>query len=359
MLRVPLSQPQKRHIQPKRYAKYTPNMVDRINKILYHCDKEKRMTNDFNYFFYDMMQNLEKSGHIINDKYIKKLLENWNIKEFRFDENGSVTNEYAKKEIGKIFEKIVLSMSFNDMYTIIGMNKMAIDSATKDYLCGNTLSLCMFCFALHNYFIKKLNKPTNEELVFSNLTTSLLENIKGMIFSYMSNDFLTVIQKVRIIYECYVIFLFIDKHKELATPFLDHIKIIENRIFNNKSIYDDNEQLNKLKDDNEYLGWTKSIIAEKINRNLAYLAQDVGIDKEISLIYKLSSNYIHTNAYSAFIKNAINKDNIKIYLPFVTDMMIRQICVLLKNINKVNHQNEFINILLNRFQEYSHSLVII
>jgi hypothetical protein len=240
------------------------------------------------------------------------------------------------------------------MYTIMGISKIEMDNALKDEFCSNALFICMFCFGIHHYFAKKLNKPTDEELVFSNLTATMLENVKGVIFSYMSNDSLTVIQKIRIVYECYVIFLFINKHKELVKPFLDHTKIIEYKIFKDMPGYE-NKKTNELKDtyENEFyenLGWTKNVIPEKVNRNLAYLAQDVGIDEQMSVTYKLSSNYIHTNAYSAFIKNAINQNYVRIYLPFVTDITTRQVNIFTKIVNKINYQNEMISILLNRLE---------
>jgi hypothetical protein len=86
-------------------------------------------------------------------------------------------------------------MPLNVMYTIIGINKIEIDNALKDEFCSNVLFICMFCFGIHRYFAKKLNKPTNEKLVFSDLTATMLENVKGVIFSYMPSDSLTVIQK--------------------------------------------------------------------------------------------------------------------------------------------------------------------
>jgi hypothetical protein len=149
-----------------------------------------------------------------------------------------------------------------------------------------------------------------------------------------------------------VIFLFINKHKELVKSFLDYTKIIEYKIFRDMPDYE-NEEINKLKEnyENEFyenLGWTKSIIKEKNNRTLAYLAQDVGIDERMGVIYKLSSNYIHTNAYSAFMKNDINQNYVRIYLPFVADITIRQINMFIKVANKIDRQNEMLSVLLNR-----------
>jgi hypothetical protein len=308
------------------------------------------MNNDFNFdkIFSDMLSKLNQSGNIVNEYYIKHLIEDWKIKYFKYGENKNVTNESAINKLQKITEKLVLSMPMNIMYTIMGINKIEVDNAMKDEFCSNSLFLCMFCFSIYRFFSKKMKSPTEEELVFSNLTATMLENVKGIIFSYMTNDSLTVIQKIRIVYECYVIFLFLNKHKELVNQFLDHIKIVEYKIFkdipgyNHEQIIDDNNY--------EYFAWTKKVIPEKTNRNLAFLAKDVGIGDDMSLVYKLSSNYIHTNAYSAFIKKAMDKNYVRAYLPLVTDITIRQIDTYVKIVNKISYQNEMISILLNRLE---------
>ena len=203
----------------------------------------------------------------------------------------------------------------------------------------------MFSIGLHHYFTKKIKKPTIEELVFANLSTSILDNIRGLLFSYISEDFLTVIQKIRIVYETYIIFQFLIKYRELIEPFFDHIKIIENKIF--KDLPDYNEEIFINDMSNDFLSWTKKIIPNRNNRNLGFLAKELGIDKDMSFIYKLSSNFIHTNAYSIFNKTAIDRNYIRSYLPFMSDIMIRQIVTYLKAINKKDYESELISVLLN------------
>jgi len=116
------------------------------------------MENDFNFdnFFIDMMQNLEKSGQIINDKYLKSLIKNWKIKDFNLDENGVVKNDYAIKELEKTVEKLIVLIPANVMYTIMGVSKKIATNATRDNICGDTLFLCMLCFSIHRYFAKNL-----------------------------------------------------------------------------------------------------------------------------------------------------------------------------------------------------------
>jgi hypothetical protein len=307
--------------------------------------------------FIDILDKIKSTGSIVDEYYIKNLLKNWKIKDFRYNNEGNVTNEFAIKELEKIIEKLLVSIPQNLIYTILGLTHTETITSYKDELCTNTLFLCMFSFGIYRYFAKKINKLKNneEKIVFSNITATMLDNVKGIVFSYLSGDTLTVIQKTRIVYECCIIFWFINNHKELVKPFLDHIKIIEHRIFKDMPGYE-NDKIGALKssyDDEfyDYLGWTKNVISEKKNRNLEYMAKDIGIDGQMSLLYKLSSNYIHTNAYSSFIKNTLDPHYVRIYLPVVSDMLIRQMGMFVRIVNDVEYENELIGILLNRLEE--------
>jgi hypothetical protein len=311
----------------------------------------------FEKIFLDILNKIKGTGTIIDEYYIKNLIANWKIKDFRYNDAGNVTNEYAMKELQKITEKLVFSIPTNVAYTILGLTHTETVIAYKDELCSNTLFITMFSFGIHRYFAKKVNKQKNneEKIVFSNLTATMLDNVKGIVFSYLSGDTLTVIQKTRIVYECCVLFWFINKHKELVKPFLDHIKIVEHKIFKDMPGYE-NKQVNILdtnydNDFYEYFGWTKNVIIEKKNRNLEYMAKDIGIDDQMSLLYKISSNFIHTNAYSAFIKNVLDPNYVRIYLPVISDMLIRQMAMFVRLINDGNHENEMIGILLNCLEE--------
>jgi hypothetical protein len=305
------------------------------------------MKNDIDKLFLELLTNYEKSGEIVNDSYIKYLIESWNIKDFRFDVKENVTNEYAIKKLMKIIEKLFSSMPINITYNMMAKSKIEIDNIFKDETCTNSFYLCMFCFSIYRFFAKKIKNPSDEELVFSNLTVTSLENVKGLLLSYMSNDWLTVIQKVRIVYESYIIFLFINKHKELVKPFIEHIKNIEYKIFKDLPDFHD-EKPDEYSEDN--FAWTKIILSDRSNRNLAFLAKDVGMGETFSILYKLSSNFIHINAYSAFFNKSLNKNYVNIYLPLITDFLIRQINYYVNIVSKTEYHKKFIGILLNKLE---------
>ena len=248
--------------------------------------------------FIEILNKIKTTGAILDEHYIKNLIKNWKIKDFRYSTEGNVTNEYAIKELNKITEKLISSIQPNLLYTILGLTYGQTTTAYKDKLCTNALFLCMFSFEIHRYFAKKLNKPNKDEekIVFSNLTVTMLDNVKGIIFSYLSGDTLTVIQKIRIVYECFVLFAFINNHRELVKPFLDHIKIIKHKIFQDIPDYENNEidalKINYGDEFYDYFGWTKNVIYEKKNRNLAYIAKNIGIDDKMGLL-DLFNNHLN------------------------------------------------------------------
>jgi hypothetical protein len=190
----------------------------------------------------------------------------------------------------------------------------------------------------------------------------MIDNYQGLLCSYLSGDYVTVLQKSRIIYECYVVFLFIDKHHEnegdeLATAFLDHLEIIQNRIYKNIPIkYEINkEKIDDLKkkygnDFDDNYGWTKSVIHEKGNRNIGFMASEVGMD-EMAFFYKLTSNFIHTNAFSINAKKLIDPKTIEAILPLTIDMLINQVAIYIEKVCDKKEEANFISVLLNGLEK--------
>ena len=262
------------------------------------------------------------------------------------DEKNNITNKFAMDELEKLTKKIISCMPIHIEHNFMGFSKMIADNSIKDNNCMRCLFLCNLCFSYHNYFGRKQNTSAKEMAVLYNLTTSLLENTKGLLFSYMLNDHLTVIQKYRMVYECYVIFLFINSHIDLAVPFLENIKIIENKIYKDIENYSAFKENNISKDDLDYFGWTKNAIPEKSDRNLHYMAKNVGMDDKIGFLYKLSSNFIHTNSYSAFRQKSFDKLFIQSFLPFVTDIMIRNVTMFLEKTDILDYQKTMLRYLL-------------
>jgi len=170
----------------------------------------------------------------------------------------------------------------------------------------------------------------------------------------MSGDYLTVIQKLRMIYESYVIFLFIKKHKELVPSFLEHSKIIENRIFQGFPEYIPEQTEGSIldfdHDKNDIFCWAKSVIPERKDHHLETLAKDVNIDEQMGVFYKLSSNLIHTNAYTAFIRSKITQRYASGYLPFISTILIRQLLAFIEEVNPITYENQLFTVLLHNLE---------
>jgi hypothetical protein len=301
--------------------------------------------------FADIIQQYVNTGVLFDDKFIKKILKEWKITDFRINVDGKITNEYAIKELNKLSEKLCNAIPVNTSYAVISLNRVQTEHTTKDMNCTFALYLCMLCTAIFQYYVNPIKKHlSDEQRVLIKLANTVIDNISGAVTSFMSGDYITVIQKLRIIYECYVIFLFISKHKELVPFFLEHIKIIENKIFQDDPGYVPEKPETAIYDfeivKNDIFCWAKSIIPERKDRHLETVAKDVGITDEMSVMYKLSSNFIHTNAYTAFIKDRITREYASGYLPIISTILIRQTLAFIEAANPTKWENQLFSILL-------------
>jgi len=92
-------------------------------------------------------------------------------------------------------------------------------------------------------------------------------------------------------------------------------------------------------------GWTKDVIKNTSDRNLKYIASDVGLDS-LDQVYKVTSNFIHTNAYSAFLKNQITPNYVRQFIPIMSSILVRHIIFYVSNIYKNENEILILNFLL-------------
>ena len=293
------------------------------------------MENNYNNIFYEILKNLNKSRNIFNETYINNLFENWKDKDLQYEENNIIKNEKIKNELDNLIDSIQKS-SYDNFNHLIISKYIEMSEAIKDEYCSNSLIICKLCIAIYKYLYKRTENVTSGKEVFFNLSCSLIDNLTGLLFSYMYNDFLTVLQKFRMVYECYVTIQFIDKHKdnhkEIIELFIKHIEYIEDRI------------LVKCKGKgNINYEWAKSVFPKaKNNIKLIMLAEDIGIDEKMDILYQLSTNYIHINPYSAFQKELLTKDFIKNFIPTITSFFLIQMYILVNNVSVDKKLNDFI-----------------
>ena len=306
----------------------------------------------------ELLNKIKSSTTIIDDIFVKKLLKDWNISDFGIDENGEVTNNYAIEKITKILDIIKSNVPNNINYILLLKNSAEINNAimNKQFVTGLiSLNLCM---GIYNYYLSKIDKSDLYFKSLKKLTTSLNNNYQGLIISYLSNDALTVIQKTRMIYENYIISLFISKNKELAEPFLEHRNILLTKILKDiESILDDKlpDNINIIdkygEDFKDNYGWTKSIIKEKENRNLGFMASELGFSDDLSFIYKLTSNIIHTNSFSISIDYKTGSILMNLCMPFITDILIKQTILYVNDIFPNSKEAKLLTIILNKLKD--------
>ena len=97
-------------------------------------------------------------------------------------------------------------------------------------------------------------------------------------------------------------------------------------------------------------GWTKSAIGDKNNRNLGYIAKELGFDDKTTALYRITSSFIHTSSFTLFKKDFLNDVKINALLPMTVDMFVDQIIIYAKIMCKDKKESEFINVLVNGLQ---------
>ena len=265
------------------------------------------MTNtvDFDYIaglLESFLDNFNNDSRKINSKYIRRIIKNWGKKDLMLDEKGMVTNEYAIKDLHKIISDLFEAFPANKEYILLLKSSFETKKSLSDKTFTKHLIVLTVCKEIYFYYkAKNKNKKDDEITVFSKLTLSLLDNYHGFLFSYLSGDLLTVMQKVRIIYEEFIIFRFIYKNKELSKPFLDHKEVIKYNITKDilKDEINDKEYSALITEYGEDFcdnyGWTKNVIQNRNDRKLSYIANVLGVDENINTMYKITSNLIHTS----------------------------------------------------------------
>ena len=306
------------------------------------------------------LKNYSKMGEEADDfnsKYLRKLLKNWKIKDFQFNENGMSKNINVINDLNKIINKILKSMRWNVISSAESILN-TINEMEKDFLGSRILFLHKICYTVHKYIVSiiKENELNKGQKVFLKIASSLLNNFNGVVIAYISHDFLSVIQKTRMIYESHVVSLYLNKYPQLTEAFYDHLEVILYNMYKtSQKISDKSDELPHEKDNLikslrenygddffEDYGWTKETIKDKYKRKLNTLAMDVNIDKRMDLIYRITSNVIHANAFSAFMNDQVIK-NISINsIPFNSYILIDEVIQLVKKMHNDEKESNFI-----------------
>jgi len=307
-------------------------------------------------FFDSSVNNIKENKTIIDHKYIRHLIKSWKIKDMAIDESGKITNQYAVNDLEKIMKQIDNVALENIFYILLLKNNVEIRNAIFNKNFEKGIILVNICMGIQNNYFSKVNKNKLNEIIINRLTKAMIDNYQGIILSYSSGDYSTVIQKSRIIYENYIISLFISANKELSEPFLDHGKIMKYKLLKKIKEHSLNEKaeikqlLNKYgRDFYDDYGWTKKVIGEKNNRKLLNIANKLGVGKELNFIYKLSSMLLHANSLNISIKekDGLVDETLNISNRFLT----RQILLYINEIGIAKSEIDFITaLLLNKFE---------
>jgi hypothetical protein len=298
----------------------------------------------------EYLGNFINNNKIIDYRYIKKIIKNWKITNFGLDENGMVTNKFAIEALNKVIANLLKILPENLEYIVLSKTYLDIKNSFADKTFIRHFFLHDICKEIYNYENTNIAKKDDEIAVFSGLTFSMLNNYQGLLFSYLSGDYLTAIQKIRIVYETYIIFRYINEHKELAKPFFDHKEIMKYSI-SRYTMKEDETDENYIEIVNKYgedftanYGWTKDVIKNKSDRKLLYIANDLGAGDNLNMLYKITSNIIHTSSFSVFYEDKLDSVILKTFLPATIEMLIDQTIKYAEIMCKDKKESDFINI---------------
>jgi hypothetical protein len=153
----------------------------------------------------DFLDSFNNDSRKIDYNYIRRLIKNWKNKDLMLDEKGMVTNEYAIKDLRKIITDLFEAFPFNKKYILLSKSSFETKKSLSDKTFTKHLIVLTVCKEIYFFYRAKNNNKKDDEItVFSKLTLGLLDNYHGLLFSYLSGDMLTVMQKVRIIYEEFI-----------------------------------------------------------------------------------------------------------------------------------------------------------
>lgn len=251
---------------------------------------------------------------MINENYIKEMLESCTITNFSHDSNGVVLSEELPEYIDIKINEILSLSKQNSEKTIQEKCIYELKTVFTDINAEKLILLFDFTISVFNFLGKKYNTESQQNNILRSLVENSLNQYQSILVSYLSGGYITILSLVRILYENYVLFMYLRKNTVLMQAFIDHAEMIRIKI--NKEYADiiseeDQSLLNCLNekygsDFIEDYGWTKDTIQKKEDRKLITMVNECGL-KGYSSLYKISCNYIHPSSYSILAGN--NKDN--------------------------------------------------
>ncbi len=186
--------------------------------------------------------------------------------------------------------------------------------------------------AIYNYTARKSKGKKNSQIA-EHVSLQLqndLNQYKSILLLAMNGCFNSVIVEYRSLYESFVIGQYLVQNTDLVPVYKDYLQFLKYHL--TQLVGNSTPEWDKIHDDylNKYgqefaenYGWTKSKIPNKKDRKIGTLAKECDLEDSFTVLYKYSSIYVHSSAFS--VSTRIDLGQIKIFFQAVMHFIEQEI----------------------------------
>ena len=257
----------------------------------------------------------------MDQKFLKRLISECPLTDF--SENGNVTERAL--QLDKYLEQFTAFLYANENQLIQHFWEEYIASSEVALLQNSQMLRRCFIFldcavAIYNYTARKSRGKKNSQIT-EHISAQLqndLRQLKSLILLAMNECFNSVVVEYRSMYESFVVGQYLVLNPILVPKYNDHLEFLRYHLA--KLVGNSTPEWDKIHDAflNKYgqefaenYGWTKSKILNKKDRKIGTLAKECNLEDSFSVLYKFSSSYVHSSAFSVSTQRRAWQKNYK------------------------------------------------
>lgn len=253
----------------------------------------------------------------MDQEFLKSLIADCPLKDF--SESGDVAERQL--QFDEYLEKFTSLLYSNENQLIehfwseyIALSEFATLQSSK--LLRRYFMFLDCATAVYNYVAEKSKRKKVSKLS-EHISIQLqndLRQFKSILLLAMNGCFNSVIVEYRSLYESFVIGQYLVQNPDLVPVYKDHLQFLRYHL--TQLVGNSTPEWNKIHDDylnkygNEFAenyGWTKSKIPNKKDRKIGTLAKECDLEDSFTVLYKYSSSYVHSSAFSVSTRPDLNR----------------------------------------------------
>ncbi|MCR5436226.1 MAG: DUF5677 domain-containing protein [Treponema sp.] len=258
----------------------------------------------------------------MDQKFLKRLISECPLTDF--SENGNVNEK--ELQLDKYLDQFITSIYSKEDQLIKYFWEKYIASSEIVLLQNSQMLRRCFIFldcavAIYNYTARKSRGKKNSQIA-EHVSVQLqndLNQYKSILLLAMNGCLNSVIIEYRSLYESFVIGRYLVNNPDLVPVYNDHLQFLKYHL--TQIVGNSTPEWDKIHDDflNKYgqefaenYGWTKSKIPNKKDRKIGTLAKECQLEDYFSGLYKFSSSFVHSSAFSVSTRPDLNQ--IKLFI---------------------------------------------